>query len=222
MPTISVWQILFNLFVNTYCLSDWSLDTQPGGIATPEPLLGNVIENPFVALGTTNDEINSGANSLNSEISKAQSSSSDCAPDIKRFLGKKKARRDNICPADRLQFNDGEKGRQLLPTVPNGQQGGGGGGGQMPIRLIIHGDPLQYIFIPERNRPKENEEICPHIDYPVPVCAREVDAFSPGYSDTGDTILDPCHLCKIFKSVSHKTLFKFNAGAGEFAQTNLL
>ncbi|MCJ1346740.1 hypothetical protein MMC31_004958, partial [Peltigera leucophlebia] len=143
----------------------WNIDTQPGEITASESLLGNIIDNPPVALGTLNG-INDGVNALSSEISNPQGSR-DCASDTKRLPGKKKARRDNTCLADHLQFNDREKGRQFLPAAPSGQQGGGGGNGRgdgssgprVPIlHLPRRDDPLQYIFIPEKIRPRENEE----------------------------------------------------------------
>lgn len=127
MRTISLWQLFFGLFVNTHCLPDWNIDTQPGEIAASESLLGNIIDNPPVALGTLNG-MNDGVNALSSEILNPQGSR-DCASDTKRLPGKKKARRDNTCPADHLQFNNREKGRQFLPAAPSGQQGGGGGNG---------------------------------------------------------------------------------------------
>lgn len=203
MRSTSLWHLFFNLFVNTHCLLDWNINTLPGGIVASEPLLGNVIENPSIELGSLNG-INNGVNALSSEMTKAEDIS-DCASDTKRLPSKKKIRRDNICPADRLQFNNGENGRQILPVAPSGQQGGGGGnsggnesgGPQVPIlRFPRSDDLLPYILIPEKIRPMENKEICPHIDYQVPVCAREVDAYISGFPFAGDIILDPCHLCK--------------------------
>lgn len=195
MRTTPLWHLLFGLFVNTHCLPDWNSDTQPGEVSASESLLGNAIENPSIALGTA----------LSSEITKAEDIS-DCAPDTERVPSKRKARRDNICLTDPRQFNNGENGRQILPTATSGQQGsgelhsGGKGSGepQVPIlRFPSHDDPLQYILIPEKIRPRENEEVCPDMDYHVPVCAREADAYISSFPVAGDTILDPCHLCKI-------------------------
>lgn len=207
MRTTPLWHLFFGLFVNTHGLPDWNIDTQPGEIAAPEPMLGNAIESPsIIALGSLNG-INTGVNALSSEIKQAEDISSDCAPDTKRLPSKQKARRDNMCPADRLHFKNGEKGRPILPIAPNGQQGVGGGnsgGGngsgepRVPIlRFPGPEDPLQDVFIPEKIRPRENEEVCPSMGYHVPVCAREVDAYISTFPDPGDTILDPCHLCKI-------------------------
>lgn len=217
--TTPLWHLFSGLFVNIHCLPDWNMDTQPGEIAASESLPGNAIESPsMITLGSL-DGINSGVNALSSEIPKAEdiSSSSDCAPPDTKPLpsSKKKARRDNMCPADRLQFkNGGEKGGPILPSAPSGQQGGVGGGNsggggdggndgsgqprRVPIlRFPSPEDPLRDVLIPEKIRPRENEEVCPYVGYHVPVCAREVDAYISTFPDLGDTILDPCHLCKI-------------------------
>lgn len=206
MRTNPLWQIpCFCLIVRAQSLPDWNTDTQTGEVVTSESSPGNGIDNPSLALGTMNG-INDEVNVVSSEISIGQDTS-DCAPDTPRVPGKKKARRDNLCPADRFQFNNGEKGRQFLPNAPNGQQGGsggnsGGGGSSDPVVRILRlprvDDPLQYIFIPKKIRPNRNEEVCPQIGYPVPVCAREADLYISGDPVAGDRVLDPCHLCKIF------------------------
>lgn len=91
--------------------------------------------------------------------------------------------------------------------------GGGGnrsGEPRAPILLFAGPeDPLRDVFIPENIRPRENEEVCPHIGYHVPVCAREVDAYISTFPVLGDTILDPCHLCKIFFFLSFFQIKRF-------------
>lgn len=239
ITTSLLWHLFMGLFVkNTHCLPDnWNIDTQHGEIlaASESSLLGIGIagESPSIALGTTTNGIyNNGAIAiaLSPEITTAAAegiSSSDCGPDPKRLPSKQKARRGNdICPADRLQFKNGETGgRQILPIAPSAQQGagrensgngGGGGNGngsgqpRAPIpRFTGPEDPLRDIFIPEKIRPRKNEDVCPHIDYHVPVCAREVDAYISTFPVPGDTILDPCHLCKMFFFSFKMTFFFF-------------
>lgn len=200
MRATPLWHLLFGLFVNTHSLPDWSIDTQRGEIAASESLLGNAIENPFIALGSLNG--------INNGVNVAEGISRGCAPDTMRLPSKQKARRDNMCPADRLEFKNGGGGRQILPIAPSGQQGvgggnsGGNGSGEPRVSILRFPgpeDPLQDVFIPEKIRPRENEEVCPQIDYHVPVCAREADAYISTFPVPGDTILDPCHLCKILK-----------------------
>lgn len=207
MRTTPLWHLLFGLFVNTHCLPDWNIGTQPDDIAALESLLGNGIQNPPKALGTLIGVslLNNGVNELSSETTQAKDIS-NCVTDTERLPSKKRAIRNNNCPADPLQFNRGQNGRQILPIAPSGQQGGDGGssGGngsgelRVPfVRFPRHDDPLQYIFIPEMIRPRENDDLCPHLGYHVPVCARESDAYISNSPDAGDTILDPCHLCKL-------------------------
>ncbi len=191
MRTTPLWHIFFGPFVNTHCLPDWNTDIQPGELGGSDSLLGNAFKNPSIALGTLNG-INDGVNAFSSEMTRADDIS-DCALDSKRLPTRKKARQYDICPADRLQFNNGKNGRQILPIAPSGQQGGNGGnsggngggnGGGVPrspsLRLPARDDSLQYIFIPQKIRPREIEEVCPHIYHHVPVCAREADAFISG------------------------------------------
>lgn len=226
--TTPLWYLFSGLFVNIHCLPDWNMNRQPIKIAASESFPRTTMESPFMIALSSLNGINSEVNGLSSEIAKTEDITScsigdHAPPDTKQLPSKKKARRDNMCPADRLQFkNGGEEGGPILPSAASGQHGdvggrnsGGGNNGsgqprQVPIlRFPRPEDALQNVLIPEKIRPRENEEVCPFVGYHVPVCAREVDAYISSFPDVGDTILDPCHLCKIFSIPPSAWIFFF-------------
>lgn len=211
MLTKSSWQLLLGLFViSAHSLPEWNIDTQGSDMAFSEQAPQSGIINTATLAPANPDassefaQIPDGGNVVSSDELVAQGSN-DCGSDTKRLPRKMRARNEKVCPIDSLPLNNGEEnGRQLLPTVPNAQQGGGGqnsGGNGEPKRRLLFppkDDTNSYLFIPDENRPKRNANLCPEPMHPVPVCGRPSDASALMYPDTADLTIDPCYPCTFF------------------------
>lgn len=218
MLTNSSWQLLFGLFVmGASCFPEWNVETQSGEIAfaDPVPLPESGTTNTAASLAPATPDASSefaqipdgGNNEVSSDELVAQASSNGCRSNTKRLSRKMRARDDLMCPIDGFQLNNGEDNsvRQLSPTLPNAPQGGGsgqnsGGNGEPQRRLLFapKDDTNSYFFLPNRNRPNQNSEICPEPMHSVPVCGRPSDAYDMIYADNSGLTIDPCYPCTFF------------------------
>lgn len=224
MLTNSSWRLLFGLFARSACsLLEWNIETQSSEIAFSDPVPDIGITNHAASLapatpGATSEFalIPSGGNVVSSDELVAQASSG-CGSNTKRLPRKMRARDEMMCPIDGFQLNDGEENvRQLLPIVPNAQQGGGGqnsGGNGEPQRRLLFApkdDANSYFFVPKRNRPKQNSEICPEPMHSVPVCGRPSDASALMDADNSHLTIEPCYPCKFLSSIIPWAFFFFS------------
>lgn len=216
MLTNSSWQLLFGLFVmSASSLLEWNIETPNSDIAFSDPVPESGITNAAsLAHATPGADsefalLPDGGNVVSSDELVAQAASNGCGSNTRRLSRKMRARSDEMmCPIDGFQLNDDgkENVRQLLsPTVPNAQQSGGGpnsGGNGEPQRRLMFApkdDTNAYFFVPKRNRPKQNSEICPEPMHSVPVCGRPSDAYD-ALMDTANSHLtiEPCYPCTFF------------------------
>lgn len=206
MRTLSVWQLLFSLFLIAHSLPDWNFKTQISDISSKSVVDNgiNFFSNGLATIEGANelaqapyegDEVNLDAPNLQG---------SGCTPDIYRLPGKMRARRGNVCLPDHLQLNNnGERERQSTPTTQKSQQdqpeqnSGGSKPERRKIILPSPTDPLPSIFVPDTTRPRRDPERCYQRGYSIPVCAKESDRYiAPGAVD--NYILDPCTPCMFF------------------------
>lgn len=213
MLTNSSWQLLFGLFVMSgSSLLEWNIETQSSDIAFSDPVPKSGITNAASLAPATPGAssefalIPDGGNVVSSDELVAQASNG-CGSNTKGLSRNVRARRDEMmCPIDGFQLNDGEENvRQLFPIVPNAQQGGGGqnsgGGNGEPQRRLLFApkdDTNSYFFVPKRNRPNQNSEICPEPMRSVPVCGRPSDAYTAMDTDNSDLTIEPCLPCTFF------------------------
>lgn len=204
MRTLSVWQLLFSLFLIAHSLPDWNSKTQMGDTSSKSGVDNGI---DFFSNGIATTE---GANELaqvpnegNGMNLDANLQGSGCTPNIDRLPGKVRARRGVVCSPDRLQLNNnGESDRQSTPTTPKLQeiqpgQNNDGSGSERKLILPSPNDPLPNIFVPEKTRPRMDPDRCYQRGYYVPVCAKESDQYpAPGSVDT--YVLDPCNPCMVF------------------------
>lgn len=194
MRTLSVWQLLFSLFLIAHSLPDWNFKKQISDTSS-KSVVDNGGANELAQVPYEGNEVNLDAPNLQG---------SGCTPDIYRLPGKMRARRGNVCSPDHLQLNNnGESERQSTPTTQESQQdqpGQNSGGSEPERRKIIlpnPTDPLPSIFVPDTTRPRRDLERCYQGGYSIPVCAKESDRYlAPGAVD--NYILDPCTPCMFF------------------------
>lgn len=206
MRTLSVWQLLFSLFLIVHSRPDWNFKT-PISDTSSNPLVDNGIDFYSNGLATTEGanelaQVPDEGDGMNSDAPNLQGSG--CTPDTDRLHGKMRTRRGDMCSPDRLQLNNnGASDRQSTPTTPKSQQqqpGQSDGGSEPERRNIIlpdPTDPLPNIFLPEKTKPRKDPDRCYQRGYFVPVCAKESDQYlAPGSVDT--YILDPCNPCMFY------------------------
>lgn len=111
---------------------------------------------------------------------------SGCNSDTRTHPRRIRVRDEKMCPANFLQ-RSGEEGSK--------QNTGGNGDPKPPVMIPPKDSKLQYLFIPEEDRPKENPELCPEVMYPVPACGRPSDAYTSSYPYPNELMVDPCYPC---------------------------
>lgn len=208
MLTNSSWQLMFGLFVMSASdLPEWNIETQSSGIAFSDPLPeSGIINTASLAPATPADasskfaQIPDDGNVVSSDELGAAQGSIGYGSNTKRLSRKMRTGDEKMCPIDGFQLNNGEENvRQLSHTVPNAQQGGAGqisGENCEPQRRLLFApkdDTNSYFFVPNRNRPKRNSEICPKPMHPVPVYGRSSDAYALIYPNTTDLTIEPCY-----------------------------
>lgn len=215
MLNYSSWQLLFGLFImGASSLPEWNDETQS---SDPVLVAESGITNTAASLRpATQDAISEFAqipNGSNNEVSSEElvaQTSNGCRSNNKRLSRKMRARDELMCPIDSFQLNndweDNSVRQQSPPSVLNAPQSGGdgqnsGGNGEEPTRRLLlapKDDTNSYFFLPDRNRPKRNPEICPEPMHTVPVCGRPSDAYDMIYADNSGLTVDPCYPCTSF------------------------
>lgn len=194
-------------------LPEWNFETQSSDIAFADPIPvpeGGITNTASLAHATQDAssefaQIPGDGTEVSSDELVAQTSNG-CRSNSKRLSRKMRARDELMCPIDGFQLNNGDDNvRQPSPTSPKAPQGGGGGqnsgGNGEPRRRLLFApkdDTNSYFFLPNRNRAKQNSEICPEPMHSVPVCGRPSDAYAIYYTDNSDLTIEPCYPCTFF------------------------